>query len=290
MAAKGLIRLNWRSAIFVIALIVHVIDAFSQKRDINSRHGTPVFPNSPAAIVKEAAKAISHAFLEDSIHRQIVRLPLSEAMYSEKEESFVADRAVGWQGGPQETYRYLSPMASQMLRMTKTTRENTGDIPPRIKEQCLLGFDGSSLLTAECAIGPLGDAQALLQPNTDSYYLKTISMIEEQFSDTPGKQKRLFLLVNPAWRDASSFGIFGSQKAQTKILDRYETTFAIDQFIVRGQKLSLLRSWPHDWNLFWAPLEKSSLPQFIGSFSKRPEYSEMDDLLKQAMKDKLNCS
>lgn len=256
-------------------------------------------------MVKQATSAISFALLEDGIHLQTLRLPLSEVMYSKSEEGFVADRAIGWQGGPQETYRFLSPIVRQVLQSTSTisleSQSSSSGLLPRIQEQILLDFDGSALLISECPAGPLGDAQALLQPNTDAYYPKLIKSIEPQLSvknpETGDKVNRLFLLVNPAWRDASSFGFLGGKQAQTDILDRYETTYAVDQFVVRGQKCSVLKIWPHDWCVFASNLpydnrdgsdssRERGTETFLGSFPQRPPYEVIDDLMRQASKEK----
>ena len=284
----------------LILFILRTVQGFSGTSPPSSE--PPIFlPTTSDALVRQAASAISAALLDNSIHRQCIRLPLSESMYSESEEGFVADRAIGWQGGPQETIRYLQPLVEQLLRTVETLPNNEaskGGLTARIQSQVLLEFDGSALLTSECPGGAKGDATALLQPNTDSYYLQTIQSVEEQFSDTPGKAKRLFLLVNPAWRDANSFGLFQSKKAQKQILDRYTTTYAIDQFVVRGQKLSVVKAWPHDWCLFWSKLypddrndDLETKPEFLGSFPERPEYNVMDELVQSAlmeMEERLN--
>jgi hypothetical protein len=76
-----------------------------------SSSNVPPLHSDPEEVIRQAAMAVQNAFCNDGVHRQTIRLPLSESMYSQKEESFVADRAIGWQGGPQETYRFLSPMA-----------------------------------------------------------------------------------------------------------------------------------------------------------------------------------
>ena len=253
----------------------------------------PVFlPTSEKAMIKQAASAVSSALLNDGIHLQTLRLPLSESMYSESEEGFVADRAIGWQGGPQETYRFLSPIVRQVLQSTATTGESPSGLLARVQEQILLDFDGSALLTSESPSGPLGDAQALLQPNTDAYYPKIIKSIEAQLAvkdpETNQNVNRLFLLVNPAWRDASSFGFFAAKQAQKDILDRYKTTYAVDQFVVRGQKCSVLKVWPHDWCVFAANLPYDSgrepkVPTFLGSFPERPPYEVIDDLVRRAL-------
>ena len=187
-------------------------------------------PSGPDAVVSQAAAAVRRAYTESSINHQSVNLPLSEAIYGDREEGFVADRAIGWQGGPQETYRFLQPLARAVLKQVDA---NLGGLPPRVDEQTLLDFDGSSLLTAESAAGPQDDIQAILQPNADRYYLEVIQRIEEQFSDTPGKAQRLLLLVNPAWRDRSSWGFFDGAAAQRQVLDRYETTYTLSQFVIR---------------------------------------------------------
>ena len=373
------------------------------------------FPSSQSSVVKQAAAAITRAYQDGKINKQTVRLPLSDAMYSDKEEGFVATRAIGWQGGPQETIRFLAPISSSVLRGIKTTGdentgglvarvseqilldydgsvlqtaehpagaiydiqallqantdnyyldtiqkieeqfsdtpgkkakrlfllvnpawrdrsswgffggqraqelifgwqggpqetirflapisssvlrgikttgdENTGGLVARVSEQILLDYDGSVLQTAEHPAGAIYDIQALLQANTDNYYLDTIQKIEEQFSDTPGKKaKRLFLLVNPAWRDRSSWGFFGGQRAQELILDRYETTYAVDEFIVANERVGLLRCWPDDWAVYIATKEKKDDPtnmevmsSLLATFEERPEYKQIEKALK----------
>lgn len=243
---------------------------------------SPVLPDDGISLVRQAASSITSAF-QKGVNRQIVKLPLSESMYSDKEEGFVADRAIGWQGGPEETYRFLAPLATELLKeVSCLIVEETGGLVAKVNEQILLDFDGSSLLTAEHPLGPLYDTQAMIQPNTDDYYLKTITKIEEQFSDTKEKPKRLFLILNPAWKDKSSWGFFGANKAQKIIFDRYETTFAIDQFVVRGQRLSILQTWGENWVVFLTPMPYESVqesPKVIGTFAERPTYQEIDALL-----------
>ena len=95
----------------------------------------------------------------------------------------------------------------------------------------------------------------------------------------------MFLLINPAWRNADSWGFFSKQYAQKQILDRYQTTYAIDQFIVKGNKLSLLKVWPFDWCVYFTPLPQpgskapTEAPRLLGTFSQRPDYSEIERLV-----------
>lgn len=188
-----------------------------------------------------------------------------------------------------ETYRYLSPMVYNLLPRIRTAN-NTAGLNVKVNEQILLDFDGSSLQTSEHPAGALYDIQALLQPNTDGYYIKTIEAIEDQFCNTNkiDKPNRLFLLVNPAWRDKSSWGIFGAKKAQELILDRYETTYAVDQFIVRGRQISLLKCWSSDWGLYanndGDGKDKFMPAELIASYATRPEYKDIDAALKGVVK------
>ena len=139
-------------------------------------------PSGPGAVSKQAAASVRSAYFDSSINHQTVSLPLSEAIYGDREEGFVADRAIGWQGGPQETFRYLLPLAIDFL---KRVDRQTGGLPPRVSEQPLLDFDGSALLTSESAAGPLEDVQAILQANTDGYYLDVIEKVEAQCNPYP---------------------------------------------------------------------------------------------------------
>lgn len=261
--------------------LTSLVSAFSSSSSTQSLPNN--LPSNPDDITRQAANSITNAY-ESGIHLQTIRLPLSQAIYGDKEEGFAADRAIGWQGGPMETYRYLSPIVSNLLPRIRTAN-NTAGLNVKVSEQILLDFDGSSLQTSEHPAGALYDIQALLQPNTDGYYIKTIRAIEEQFCNTKKDEKpnRLFLLVNPAWRDKSSFGIFGAQKAQELILDRYETTYALDQFIVRGRQISLLKCWSSDWGLY-ADVNESKdgkgPAELITSFDTRLEYKDIDAALR----------
>ena len=223
-------------------------------------------PSGPEAVVKQAADAVWRAYSSSGLNHQVVNLPLSEAIYGEREEGFVADRAIGWQGGPQETYRFLQPLAMDLL---KRIDPQTGGLPPRVSEQMLLEFDGSSLLTSESAGGPLDDVQAILQANTDKYYLDIIARVEDEFSDVEDKPKRLLLLVNPAWRDRSSWGFFDGAAAQRLIFDRYEETYALSQFVIRGEKLTILKAYGHPWHVFLTVLGGGVDPRGIDAVGHR---------------------
>ncbi|CAJ1968946.1 unnamed protein product [Cylindrotheca closterium] len=280
--------------ILLLLLLLLYCEAYSVGGFSHSPASVPKLPENPEDVARQASASIQRAVLDGGIHRQTIRLPLSESMYARKEESFVADRAIGWQGGPQETYRFVSPMTESVLRQISLNDDKNSGLTPKIQRQILLDFDGSALLNAQSPMGALYDSLALVQPNTDNYYMELIEKVENEFSDTPGKAKRLFLLINPAWKDdPSSWGIFQSKKAKDKILDRYETTFALDQFIVKGNKISLFKSYPFDWTAYWTQLRPSGTREsddssiegatLLGSMPKRPTYLEVENMLDSAM-------
>lgn len=274
--AMPVCKCYWYSALCLSAVMLS-----TNHRAFGLQLPSSVLPTDPQAFSKQAATAIQLAF-QDGFNRQVIKLPLSESMYSERSEGFVADRAIGWQGGPAETYRYLQPLAQSVLQQVSTSLTFSGGLGPKISEQILLDFDGSSLLTAEHPSGAVYDVQAMLQPNTDKYYTKTIRSIEEQFSDTPGKAKRLLLLVNPAWRDQTSWGWLERKNAE--FLDRYESTFVVDQFVVRGKRVTLIKAYPNGWSLYQSPMPYEAKnaafePKLLGTFSDRPKYNKIDELV-----------
>lgn len=70
---------------------------------------------------------------------------------------------------------------------------------------------------------------------------------------------RLFLLINPFWRNVESWGFNilapkAKQKAQQTIFDNehgaYQETYVFSRFSVRGEDCAALKVYPNDWELF----------------------------------------
>ena len=113
---------------FQLSSVFPFVSAFSSSSALPPHQKQPLpknLPRSPDDVVRQAANSITKAY-ECGIYLQTIRLPLSEAIYGDKEEGFVADRAIGWQGGPSETYRYLSPMVSNLLPRISTSSNTAG--------------------------------------------------------------------------------------------------------------------------------------------------------------------
>ena len=210
-------------------------------------------PYNADDMVRQAARAVERAFA-DGKTRQTVRFHLirEDQRISEDNE---------WPGGAQQMYREAAkPLTNELLRQiyapTKTAENTTSPstelrFPPTVKSQDIWDFDGSALHSAEAKSGSHGDVQALVFPNTDVKYIKDIESISKAMGP------RLFLLVNPFWRNVESWGFNllapgAKQLAQSIIFDNggYEETYVCLSFSVRGENCVAIKAYPYDWQLF----------------------------------------
>jgi len=219
-------------------------------------------------MVRQGARAVERAF-SDGKTRQIVRFNL----VGEDDGSSATDENE-WPGGSKQMYRESGkPLANALLREVRAPTKNLETFPeerrtnPQLKAQDIWDFDGTAIHTAEAAEGPSADVQAMVFPNTDTKYLDDI----ETVSNAMGK--RLFLLVNPFWRNVDSWGfnilapgakkraqnvIFGGESNNNNSNNNddddtavpFEETYILDVFSVRGEKCVALKAYPHDWQLF----------------------------------------
>ncbi|KAL3914118.1 MAG: hypothetical protein SGARI_000297 [Bacillariaceae sp.] len=221
--------------------------AKQQKRDAGDYRVQ--IPNTPDDMVRQAARAIERAFA-DGQTRQTVRFNLVTEEQAATEEN-------EWPGGARQIYREAGkPLTDALLRELRAPTKNANEmveerrLAPTVKSQDIWDFDGSALHTAEAAEGASADIQALVFPNTDSKYLDDISKISEAMGD------RLFLLVNPFWRDVDSwsFNILApgaKKKAQEVVFDKgYDEAYSLLVFQVRGENCVAVKAYPYDWQIF----------------------------------------
>lgn len=212
----------------------------------------------------QAANAIERAF-KDGITRQTIRLALVRTSKSD----MITPEEDLWPGGAKEMFREsarpltelllneIRVISSKGMQETSPPFEPSVQIskhsPPKIVTQDIYDFDGSALMTAEAAAGSADDVQALIFPNTDNKYLKDISSIHESFG-----LDRLFLLVNPFWRneDSWSFNILApnaKKRAQETIFNApgggFQETYVLSRFSARGEDCVALKAYPNDWEL-----------------------------------------
>lgn len=262
-----------REKVLKIAIQKSMEDAKSARKEESKNHhktnSSPIIyvPQSIEEQTRQASFAIERAF-QDGITRQTVRL----ALVKEGNPITPAEEENGWPGGAKQMYREAGkPLTEALLREVRATatsiqtesEKNSGKhtYPPTIKAQDILDFDGSALITAEAASGPSGDVQAMVFPNTDVKYLKDIQEIDVSM----GKE-RLFLLVNPFWRDVESWGFNilapnAKSKAKETIFDceggGFQETYVFSRFSARGEDCVAIKAYPYDWELF-AYLEEYS--------------------------------
>ncbi|KAL7460948.1 hypothetical protein ACHAXS_001383 [Conticribra weissflogii] len=241
-------------------------------------------PDDAKAQIQQAASAVERAF-KDGIVRQTVRFALlgqEEAMSGEVNE---------WPGGAKQMYReagrpLTEALLSEIRAYSSKEETNTEDCrsPPRVTAEDIWDFDGSAIITAKAAAGTHGDVKALVFPNTDTKYLKDIESIDKEVGPD-----RLFLLVNPFWRNVESWGFNilapnAKKRAQEVVFDNgYEVTYAVLRFSARGEDCVALKSYPYDWQLYayredpnWFNQET---PLWLGSSKEEPTSSQFSELL-----------
>lgn len=255
-------------------------------------------PETPDDQIWQAKAAVERAFRDGKITRQIVRF----ALVPENETLNQEDRQ--WPGGAQQMYREAAgPLTRALLQQvrapTKDNDDGDGDDDndkksatsatylskqPVVQSQDIWDFDGSALVTAQHD-RPSADVQALVLPNTDDKYTRDIAAIDEAMGD------RLFLLVNPFWRDIDSWGFNllapnAKQAAREAIFDRgFEETYAVLQKSVRGEDCVAVKAYPYDWQLF-AYAEQDYWPYgeytvHLGSTAQEPTSTDFAALLEQ---------
>jgi Domain of unknown function (DUF1995) len=230
-------------------------------------------PQDIDSMIFQAARAVEMAY-RDGIKRQTVRLALVPEGTSFRELN-------EWPGGAQQMYREAAkPLTTSLLREIRLSPQQ---MPPNIIAQDIWDFDGSALLTAEGRESATTDVQALVFPNTDVKYIQDIAAIDESAGD------RLFLLINPFWRNIESWGFNllapgAKGKAQTTIFDKgYDETYVYLRFSVRGEDCAAIKFYPYDWQIFAYGETDSGWerPIRLGSSKDEPKSEQITELLNQ---------
>mmetsp|Transcript_43611 Transcript_43611/g.105199 ORF Transcript_43611/g.105199 Transcript_43611/m.105199 type:complete len:432 (-) Transcript_43611:102-1397(-) len=240
-------------------------------------------PNTVDDMIRQASRAVERAY-KDGKTRQTVRFHLvpfeeedKEGLKYQNSNNYNVLEENQWPGGAKQMYREAGkPMTSALLREVRitpktTTTTSSSDCDgeeepaapqqqwtaPKIVQQDIWDFDGSALHTAEASAGASGDIQALVFANTDVKYIRDI----DEISNAMGPD-RLFLLVNPFWRNLDSWSLNllapnAKAKAQKVIFDvddngvgGYDETYINMVFQVRGEKCIAIKAYPYDWQIF----------------------------------------
>lgn len=239
--------------------------------------------------VIQASDASSRAF-RDGKTRQIVRFELMG-----EEDVLNEDR--NWPGGAAQMYREgAGPLARALL---SEVRAPTGEVDevrtnyrPNVTSEDIWDFDGSALVTAEAATGSHDNVMAMVLPNTDNKYSNDIKSIDAEMGD------RLFVLVNPFWRNLDSWGVNilaprAKQIAKEAIFDRgFEETYCLLRTSVRGEDCVALKVYPYNWQLFafieqdaW-PYEETTIR--LGETEDEPTSAQFGELMEGRDEFKMN--
>jgi len=237
-------------------------------------------------MVRQTSRAVERAFAE-GYTRQIVRFNLISVVNEGDTEQAATDENE-WPGGAKQIYREAgAPLTEALLREVRAPTKNKypekRSQSPKLTQQPVWDFDGTAIHTAEAAEGPSADIQAYVFPNTDTKYLQDIDDISTAIGS-----ERLFLLVNPSWKNVDSWGfnilapnakqraqkvIFGGNDSDdtngsssnngknddasgtgtegtSKSKLAYEETYSMNVFYVRGEKCVALNVYPYDWQIF----------------------------------------
>lgn len=224
-------------------------------------------------MIAQAASAIERAYRDGGLKRQTVRLALVK-------EGQGFEELNQWPGGAQQMYREAGkPLSMELIRRLRVSRDQL--LPPTVKDQDIWDFDGSALITSHAQEGAKFDTQALVFANTDVKYTNDIEQIDQVMGD------RLFLLINPFWRNIDSWGINllapgAKKKAQEIIFNKgYEETYVFLRFSARGEECAAIKAYPYDWQVF-AYLEDDmgwSTPIRLGSSETEPKSEYVTELL-----------
>jgi len=239
--------------------------------------------------VQQSARSVEDAF-RDGITRQIVRFAL---LPGDK----VLSEDIQWPGGAQQMYREAAgPLTKGLLSTVRAPTSNATDLrtvyKPNVTAEDVWDFDGSAIVKAEAATGPEDDVQALVLSNTDDKYTKDI----REYGKVAGD--RLFMLINPFWRNLDSWGINllapkAKQNAQEVIFDGgYQETYVLLKKSCRGEDCVALKAYPYDWQLY-AFREDDSWPYgenvlWLGSTKDEPKSEDFTALLNDREEFKLS--
>ena len=188
------------------------------------------------------------------------------------------------------------PLSKALLSSVRAPTSNATDLrtvyKPNVTAEAIWDFDGSAIVRAEAATGAKDDVQCLVFPNTDTKYTRDIKDIGAAMGD------RLFILVNPFWRNLDSWGINllapkGKSLAKEVIFDGgYQETYVLLKTSARGEDCIALKAYPYDWQLY-AFREDDSWPYgenvlWLGSTTEEPTSANFTELLNAREEFKLN--
>lgn len=234
-------------------------------------------PENSQSMVQQAASAIERAFKDGKV-RQTIRF----ALLTEVEE--MSGEQNEWPGGAKQMFREAGcPLTEALLREVYVGSSRQSSLPSTVTTKDVWDFDGSAICRATSENSE-ADVVALIFPNTDAKYLKDIEAISKDVGPD-----RLFLLINPFWRNVDSFGFNilqpnGKKRAQEVVFDNgYDVTYAVLRFSARGEDCVAVKAYPYDWQMYAYREDPSwfnkQIPIWLGSSDEEPKSAQITELL-----------
>jgi hypothetical protein len=255
--------------------------------------------------VYQAKQAIERAY-QDGLTRQVVRFALITP-----DQPNLMEQDQQWPGGVQQMFRQAAQpltraLLTQLRVATKNNQDNNNSVfkKPTLAEEDIYDFDGSALLSASISSSSSSSStdttdasntlvtQAMVFPNTDDKYTRDIEQLDQKLQD------KLFLLINPFWRNVDSWGINwlapnAKKNAQRVIFDRgFQETYCLIQKSTRGEDCVALKCYPYDWQLY-AYADGESWPfqpylVHLGSTTSEPTEKDFGECLSERSEFKLS--
>jgi len=229
----------------------------------------PRVPSSPREMMLRAAAAVTRAASSD-VKRQVVRIvvPDDERTYKvfgavEIQGTSAPEDLDPWPGGLKQQFPIALELAKQMMR------EVTGASQAAISDQVLDAEDACGLVLAQGAT-PADDSACVLFAGTDQ--MKQLSEVDAMASN------RLLCLLNPQFRRPEDFSLWQRGAANAAFFDNgYETTYAFEEFAVRGEDVKLCGEFGLGWRAFVLLDDNADLlPLHEGALPDRPDYKWLE--------------
>ena len=227
----------------------------------------PQLPTSPNDMMQRAAAAVSRA-TQENVKRQIVRIvvPDDERTYKvfgavEIQGTSAPEDLDPWPGGLKQQFPIALQLARNMLKAV------TGKAD--VSDQVLDAEDACGLILAQGAT-PAEDAACVLFPGTDQ--MSSLAKVDAMAAN------RLLCLLNPQFKRLEDFSLWQKGAAKANFFDRgYETTYAFEEFAVRGEDVKLCGEYGLGWRAFVVLDDTAeAVPLHEGALPERPAYTWLE--------------
>eukprot|EP00467_Chlorarachnion_reptans_P010296 CAMPEP_0114510412 /NCGR_PEP_ID=MMETSP0109-20121206/13773_1 /TAXON_ID=29199 /ORGANISM="Chlorarachnion reptans, Strain CCCM449" /LENGTH=249 /DNA_ID=CAMNT_0001689717 /DNA_START=488 /DNA_END=1237 /DNA_ORIENTATION=- len=217
-------------------------------------------PDGPETTSRQALEAIKRGIADGQMFQRIeLMLPLIGATDLDD-----------WPGGIRQQFKAASPMCESILKGLRAHLRFAGGFSPKILDE------GDATVAWESEM-----VTAILFPTAES-----IDYISK--ATTAKGDDHVVILINPQWNKGGSnfisdFGWGASKAKAEKLIDSFEYIYSFEQRKQGGANIKFLKAYPEKWNIL--ATEDDQRFEVIGITDKRPEYKEVEQMLKASYPD-----